>query len=77
MLNFWEKDFKNAIDKHKEFLLKNLEDQDIYSSKFSEILEEMDIFQSEDEDERKEENQPRTRLYTFRSDKRSNNNFKF
>ncbi len=57
MLNFWEKDFEYAIEKHKEFLLKNLEDQNIYSSKFSEILEEMDIFQSEDEDERKEENQ--------------------
>ncbi len=57
MLNFWEKDFENAIEKHKEFLLKNLEDQNIYSSKFSEILEEMDIFQSEDDDEKKEENQ--------------------
>ncbi len=57
MLNFWEKDFEDAIEQHKEFLLKNLEDQNIYSSKFSEILEEMDIFQSEDEDERKEENQ--------------------
>ncbi len=57
MLNFWEKDFEEAIEKHKEFLLKNLEDQNIYSSKFLEILEEMDIFQSEDEDERKEENQ--------------------
>ena len=57
MLNFWEKDFEDAIEKHKEFLIKNLEDQNVYSSKFSEILEEMDIFQSEDEDERKEENQ--------------------
>ncbi len=57
MLNFWEKDFEDAIEKHKEFLLKNLEDQNIYSSKFSEILDEMDIFQSEDDDERKEENQ--------------------
>ncbi len=56
MLNFWEKDFEDAIEKHKEFLIKNLEDQNIYSSKFSQILEEMDIFQSEDEDERKEEN---------------------
>ncbi len=57
MLNFWEKDFEEAIEKHKEFLLKNLEDQNIYGSKFSEILEEMDIFQSEDENEKKEENQ--------------------
>ena len=57
MLNFWEKDFEEAIEKHKNFLLKNIEDQNVYSSKFSEILEEMDIFQNEDEDERKEENQ--------------------
>ncbi len=57
MLNFWEKDFDEAIEKHKEFLIKNLENQNIYSSKFSEILKEMDIFQSEEEDERKEENQ--------------------
>ncbi len=57
MLSFWEKDFENAIEKHKEFLLKNLEDQNIYSLKFSEILEQMDIFQSEDDDERREENQ--------------------
>ena len=57
MLNFWEKDFENSIEKHREFLMNNLEDQNTYSLKFSQILEEMDIFQSEDEDERKEENQ--------------------
>ncbi len=57
MLNFWEKDFEDAIEKHKEFLIRNLEDQNTYSSKFSEILDEMEIFQSEDEEERKEENQ--------------------
>ena len=56
MLNFWEKDFEKSIEKHKEFLLKNLEDQNTYSSRFSKILEEMDIFQSE-EDQTKEENQ--------------------
>ena len=53
MLNFWEKDFEQAIDKHKEFLLNNLEDQNIYSLKFLEILEQMDIFHGEDEDEKK------------------------
>ncbi len=55
ILNFWEKDFEKSIDKHKSFLLKNLEDQNNYSSRFSQILEEMDIFQS-DQDETKEEN---------------------
>ena len=44
MLNFWEKDFEKSINKHIQFLKDNLENQDIYSSKFSEILEDMDIF---------------------------------
>jgi cobaltochelatase CobT len=35
----------------------NLENQNNYSSRFSQILEEMDIFQSEEDDEKKEENQ--------------------
>ena len=56
MLNFWEEDFEKSIGKHKEFLLDNLEDQNTYSSRFSKILEEMDIFQSE-EDQNNEENQ--------------------
>ena len=55
MLDFWEKDFEKSIDKHKKFLEKNLEDQNNYSERFSQILEEMDIFQS-DEDDKKDEN---------------------
>jgi len=46
MLSFWEKDFNSSIDKHLDFLNKNLEDQDNYGLKFSEILESMDIFNS-------------------------------
>ena len=57
MLNFWEKDFEQSIDKHKKFLKENLENQDNYSLKFSQILEEMDIFQNEKENEKHEENQ--------------------
>ena len=57
MLNFWEKDFDKSISKHIEFLKKNLEDQNIYSSKFSQLLQEMDIFQSEENEEKKDENQ--------------------
>ena len=56
MLHFWEKDFDESIGKHKKFLLDNLENQNIYSSRFSQILETMDIFQSED-NETTEENQ--------------------
>ena len=57
MLNFWEKDFEQSIEKHKKFLEENLENQENYGSRFSQILEEMDIFQSEEDEEKKEENQ--------------------
>ncbi len=57
MLNFWEKEFDRSIHKHINFLRDNFEDQNAYSSKFSKILQEMDIFQTEDNDETREENQ--------------------
>ncbi len=55
-LNFWEKDFDKSIKKHFGFLNDNLENQKIYCSKFSEILQDMDIFDTEETDESKEEN---------------------
>ena len=64
MLSFWEKDF-TSIDKHLDFLNKNLEDQNNYSLKFSEILENMDVFNSnndenneDDEKDNEQENKP-------------------
>ncbi len=57
MLNFWEKDFEKSIDKHKKFLMENLEDQQAYSSKFTQIFNEMDIFQSEEDNQKEEQNQ--------------------
>ena len=57
MLNFWEKDFDKSIFDHIEFFKKNLEDQNIYSSKFSQILQEMDIFQSDENEEKRDESQ--------------------
>ena len=63
MLSFWEKDFAASIDKHLDFLNRNLEDQDSFSLKFSEILENMNIFNSnnnenneEDKKDNKQEN---------------------
>ncbi len=73
MLNFWEKDFENSIEKHREFLMNNLEDQEIYSSKFSQILEEMDIFQSDEDNEKKEENQDQGQDNPSNDDERSDN----
>ena len=56
MLSFWERDFDKAINKYIDFLKNNLESQDIYSLKFSEILQKMDIFQTDDNDETQENN---------------------
>ncbi len=72
MLSFWEKDFDNTIDKHINFLKENLESQDNYSSKFSEILQEMDVFQSEDNEETKEENQENDQQDASNDDQENN-----
>ncbi|MBD1166699.1 cobalamin biosynthesis protein CobT, partial [Pelagibacterales bacterium SAG-MED07] len=56
MLNFWEKDFDKSIKQHFDFLNDNLENQKNYCSKFSEILQNMDIFDTEETEENKEEN---------------------
>ncbi len=74
MLNFWEKDFEKSIDKHKKFLQENLEDQNNYNQKFSEILEGMDIFQSEEDDEKKEENQDQGKDNPSNDDQNSDTN---
>jgi len=55
ILSFWENDFKTSLDKHLNYLNKNLENQEIYNSKFSQLLQKMEIFESENYDE--EENQ--------------------
>jgi cobaltochelatase CobT len=55
MLNFWEKDFDKSINDHIDFLNKNLENQDVYSAKFSEIIRGMEIFDSEDNEEKNDQ----------------------
>ena len=57
MLNFWKEDFDKYINDHIDFLKENLEYQEDYSSKFSKILQEMDIFQNENNDETQENEQ--------------------
>ena len=56
MLSFWENDFDQSINKHLKFLKDNLENQNEYSNKFSKILQELDVFQADDNDESKQEN---------------------
>ncbi|MDA9085022.1 cobalamin biosynthesis protein CobT [Candidatus Pelagibacter sp.] len=54
MLDFWRKEFDESINKHFDFLSKNLENQNNYSLKFSEILENMDVFTSSNEEDDEE-----------------------
>ena len=76
ILSFWEKDFDSSINKHFKFLKTNLENQNNYSSKFSEILQEMDIFQNEDNEETQEENNENNQNNNSNQDEESNNNDK-
>ena len=69
ILNFWEKDFRLSIDKHIDFLNENIEDQDNYSSKFSEIFENMEVFSSNIEQSDEEDNEKNDE-----QDKKSENN---
>jgi cobaltochelatase CobT len=56
ILSFWEKEFDTSLNNHIDFLNENLENQEKYSSKFSEILQKMDIFDSANEAENNQDN---------------------
>ena len=55
ILGFWEKELNSSFNEHLNDLKKNVEEQEIYNSKFSKLLEEMEIFDSENNDEQQEE----------------------
>ena len=59
ILSYWENDFNLSFKKHFTYLNKNIENQEKYNAKFSEILKEMEIFDSDDdkENERNKENE--------------------
>ncbi len=54
ILSFWENQFNSSLNNHIKFLNKNIENQEAYNSKFSEILEQMGIYDSESENEKNE-----------------------
>jgi len=54
ILGFWEKDFKLSFEEHLSYLKKNIENQENFNSKLSEILQQMEIFESENDDEKQE-----------------------
>ena len=54
ILGFWEKELNSSFNEHLIDLKKNIEEQEIYNSKFSKLLEDMEIFDSENNDEEQE-----------------------
>ena len=48
LLEFWENDFEKIFEKNKKFLNDNIEKQDICNSKFSELIQKIEKFDSSD-----------------------------
>ena len=57
ILSFWENDFKSSLDQHLNYLSKNLENQENYNAKLSELLGKMKIFSSDDNEDNSENEQ--------------------
>ena len=55
VLSFWSKEFEEYLNNDLNFLKKNIEDQKKYNSKFSELLQKMDIFDNSDESQNEDD----------------------
>ena len=54
ILSYWRKDFDKNFNNHLNYLIESLENQENYNSKFSQLLEKMNIFEN---DQNQESNQ--------------------
>ena len=45
-LGYWKEDFDKTFNNHLNYLKKNIENQDNFNSKFSQLLEKLDIFEN-------------------------------
>ncbi len=57
ILSFWRQELHDAFDKHIKFFQNNLQNQEIFNSKISEILKEMDLFENNDETQNDKDDQ--------------------
>ena len=71
ILGYWDNEFKNSFGKHLNYLKENLENQELYSSKFVEILNELD-FLEKDEEEKNQENQHDNEQNNQKGDEKNN-----
>jgi|TARA_B100000929_G_scaffold288872_1_gene278247 cobaltochelatase CobT len=73
ILSFWKDDFKNSFGKHLNYLKNSLEDQELYSSRFVEILDKLN-FLEQDEEEKNDENQQDNEQNNHQNDESNNKN---
>ena len=57
ILNFWNKDFEKIFRKDIKFLSENIENQEIYNAKFSELINKMEIFESNSNEQNEKNNE--------------------
>ena len=71
ILGYWDNEFKNSFGKHLNYLKENLENQELYSLKFVEILNELD-FLEKDEEEKNQENEKDNEQNNQQGDEKNN-----
>ena len=71
VLNYWRKDFDKNFKNHLNYLEQNIENQNNYNLKFSNLLEKMDIF---DENQNQQSNQNQDNQNSANDDSSKNDN---
>ncbi len=76
ILGFWDEEFRKSFGKHLNYLKQNLNNQELYSSKFVEILNELDFFEKDEEEKKQEDNaqNDQNNQQTKESDNETNEN---
>ena len=57
ILEFWKDDFDKIFNKHFDYLNNNLENQKLYNAKFSELIQQMEIFDADENNENEKTNE--------------------
>ena len=73
ILNYWRKDFDKNFNKHINYLEKNVENQDNFNSKFSQLLENMDIFENSQDQQNMQDRDSQNPASNEKTNKDDNN----
>ena len=75
VLSYWRKDFDKNFNNHLNYLIKNFENQENYNSKFSQLLDKMDIFETNQNQEsnQNQDNQNQSNNDTSKNEENNDN----